>query len=144
MSDLVTSTTQPPAGVPAVPSIPPSSVSARQLPGHLVSTGFERDNLVKRLFIHSAGQCTKNHEGHIFFYDAGNRAIDHYTAKSLPITLEEHGWFRDENMFVQIAKNHAVPNGLNPNATFVSWRNSLLAFLDTHYGGVGGQWTRIT
>jgi hypothetical protein len=143
-SDLVTSTTQSPAGVPA-PSIPSNSISEPQLPGHLVSTRSpDFRNPVKLLFIHTTGKCTKTHYGKIFSYDESKHAIKSYPDKSPEFTFQEHGWFRDENMFEQIANNHAVPNGLDPDFTFISWRNSLFASLDAHYGGVGGQWTRIT
>ncbi|KAH5432404.1 hypothetical protein HBI47_093620 [Parastagonospora nodorum] len=144
-SDLVTSSTQLPAGVPAAPGIPSSSVSEPQLPGHLVSTR-SRDlrNPVKLLFIHTAGKCIKTHYGKIFSYNDHRHAIDDCFGESPEVTLQEHGWFSDENMFQQIAKNHTAPNGLDPDATFIGWRDSLFAFLDAHHGGVGGQWTRIT
>jgi hypothetical protein len=76
-------------------------------------------------------------------YDALKQTINARPGPSPEITIGEHGWFRNVDVFKQIIKNYPVPSGESPEDVFVNWRDGLLEFLDTHHGGVRGQWTRV-
>jgi hypothetical protein len=115
--------------------------------GHLVSTGYYDEDRVHRLFIHLAFPATGPHVCHVYScsYDqvtGGFRVTGaNGPQPSANFTVEEHGWFRDTNLFRQICGNQPGPTGQNPQAAFENWRDHLLAFLDATHGG--GMWTRV-
>jgi hypothetical protein len=140
MSESVTGQTSAKAS-----SMPDDSVSEPHANGHLVSTGWKHRNIAENhLFIHTEALYTGENCCQVFTYNANRQNISDLSGFSPRITIKEHGWFTDVVMFQQIARNHPIPNGQSPEDIFINWRDSLLAFLDTTYGGIHGQWTPIT
>jgi hypothetical protein len=130
-----------PAGAP---NIPDDSVLQPHANGHLVSTGWRHQNIAEdRLFIHISPLCARGNSCKVFSYNASRQCISNMPGFSPRVTIQEHGWFTDVAMFQQIAGNHPIPHGQSPEEIFKSWRDSLLVFLDTIHGGIGGRWTPI-
>jgi hypothetical protein len=114
--------------------------------GHLVSTGFYERDGVHRMFIHLSSPSIGQHECLVYSCDysqvTGGFQVTggDQPSPSADRTVQEHGWFRDTNLFRQICNNQPAPTGQNSRAAFENWRDNLLAFLDaTHRGGM---WTR--
>jgi hypothetical protein len=133
-------TSQPLTGIHGTPA---NSVSGPHVNGHLVSTGQYNFDRIKRLYIHLSNQCTIVHPCQVHEYDAGLQIINDCQGDSADTNIEEHGWFRNVALFQQIVGNHPIPNGQSAEEIFITWRDTLLEFLDTNHGGIGGQWTRV-
>jgi hypothetical protein len=115
--------------------------SEPHLNGHLVSTGWiDEGSPENSLFIQISAPCLQeDHHCLVFSYNAGGQIINDMSGPSQKITIREHGWFTDVAMFWQIARNHPIPNGRSPEEVFINWRDSLLLFLDTTHGSIGGR-----
>ncbi|KAF1913448.1 hypothetical protein BDU57DRAFT_579745 [Ampelomyces quisqualis] len=119
---------------------PPDAVSGPHANGYLVYTGLSVAGN-NGLYIHEADQCTNKHSCWIYEYNAVMLTVLGRGGPSAEMTIEEHGWFRDRNLFQVIANARVIPAG--PGDQFIKWRDSLLAILNAVHGGVGGPWTRI-
>jgi hypothetical protein len=140
MSRPVTSQTS--AGAPGIPE---DSVSEPHANAHLVSTGWNFEDIAEyRLYIDIAVVRPRQNCCKVFWFNKREQNIAIALGFSPRVTIKEHGWFTDVAMFEQIAKNHPIPDGQSPEDIFIKWQDSLLVFLDTHHGDVGAQWKPIT
>jgi hypothetical protein len=107
--------------------------------GHLVSTGIYSHESLQRFFIHVSHAAINSHVCNIWFMK-NDIICDVQWGRSADVTFEEHGWFRDTDVFTEICKIHPLPSGRNSEEIFIRWRDSLLDFLDDNYAN--NLWTR--
>ncbi|KAF2443887.1 hypothetical protein P171DRAFT_486599 [Karstenula rhodostoma CBS 690.94] len=119
------------------------NTSDAHIHGHLVSTGFYNEDKVPQLFVHLSKRSIDNHDCLVYseLEDLGKQGIRGDPWKpSADVIIEEHGWFRDIEVFMQICKTHPTPQGGPGEKIFVKWRDTLLEHLDAQYSG--GLWTK--
>jgi hypothetical protein len=107
--------------------------SSPHLNGYLVYTGREMDGLIQ-LYIHGFGSTMNNHLCDAYFPNQQRRQLM-YGSKRLspPYILEEHGWFKDPDVFKEICTNLRFPNHPTQDETFREWRSAVLSTINKYY-----------
>jgi len=101
--------------------------------GYLVYTGKDEDGLIQ-LYIYSFGITVSDHLCNTYFPNQqSGKLMRDYNAPSPPYVLEEHGWFKDPNIFDKICKIQRFPNHPTQNETFKEWRSAVLSTIKKDY-----------
>lgn len=101
--------------------------------GYLVYTGREKNGLIQ-FYIYSSGRTMSNHLCNTYFPDQRSRQLGYGSDKRSPrYILEEHGWFKDRDVFKEICTNQHLPNHPTQDETFKEWRSTALSTIKKDY-----------
>jgi hypothetical protein len=87
-----------------------------------------------QLYMYGFGSTIGNHLCDTYFPDQKSRQLICRCDEPSPqYTLEEHGWFKDPNVFDGICRTQPLPNRPTQDETFKEWRSAVLSTIKKDY-----------